>query len=222
MPQSVKTRDKIIGTSRELFNQMGFGAPTLYTLSQRIGISRGNLTYYFKTKEDLLYALVEEMVAENKNLYDAALSVPSWKSLYDATEGLHQLQRRYAFIFFNRQLLLHPIVNEHIRKFRKENIQRQMDMIQLSIQIGNMHEERVSGTYYNISQTYWMVSFYWLITSDISGGVVSPGWDKIMWSLLLPHFTDRGIESFINYFGMEYYESLGGSFGQYVIKSSIF
>ncbi len=48
---SLKTRDKIITAAKPLFNEEGFGAPSLYQLSQQLGMSRGNLTYYFKDKE---------------------------------------------------------------------------------------------------------------------------------------------------------------------------
>lgn len=219
---SISTRDRILQISRDVFNENGFGTPTLYTLSQRIGISRGNLTYYFAQKEDLLSALVEEMDKENKSLYLNALRVPSWKSLSEATEGLHRLQRRFAFIFFDGNLLKHPEVKEHIVKYREDNIRNQLNMIQLSIQIGNMKDEEVPGTYYNISQTYWMVSFYWQITNDISDLENEPGWDKIMWSLLLPHFTKKGIDSFKTYFGKSYFEHLGQSFEKCVSANATF
>ena len=45
------TKEKIIETGRTLFNELGFGAPTLYQVAQAAKISRGNLTYYFKDKE---------------------------------------------------------------------------------------------------------------------------------------------------------------------------
>ena len=48
------TKEKIIETGRTLFNELGFGAPTLYQVAQAAGISRGNLTYYFKDKEVLI------------------------------------------------------------------------------------------------------------------------------------------------------------------------
>jgi len=216
------TRQRIIEISREVFNEQGFGTPTLYTLSQRIGISRSNLTYYFSQKADLLSALVQEMDKENKELYVDALHVPSWKSLSAATQGLHKLQRRYAFIFFDGHLLKHPEVKSHIIKYREENIRNQMNMIQLSIQIGNMKPELVPGTYYNISQSYWMISFYWQITNEVSRLNNEPGWDKIMWTLLLPHFTEKGIDSFKNHFGAEYYDDLGRPFEEHIAPLAAF
>ncbi len=35
---------------------------------------------------------------------------------------------------------------------------------------------------------------------------------KTIWSILLPHFTIKGIESFKNFFGEDYYHSLGKPF----------
>ena len=49
----MSTREKILIASKELFLNEGFRAPTLNLLAQKVGISRGNLTYYFKDKEAL-------------------------------------------------------------------------------------------------------------------------------------------------------------------------
>ena len=58
---SLTTREKIVITGKNLFNQNGFGSTTLYQIAQELGISRGNLTYYFKDKSALLVEIAAEM-----------------------------------------------------------------------------------------------------------------------------------------------------------------
>ena len=209
------TKEKIITVSKAYFNKHGFGAPTLYTLAKEIGISRGNLTYYFKDKEELLTAIVEEMFIHYTVRSAQATQIVSWSSLLEKVKVLHQLQKEYAFIFFDRQVLLHPSVKSQIQRMRENSIQKMMSMISFSIKVGNMQPEPLPGIYYNINRSHWMISFYWYISKEFHGEESETNWDKILWSLLLPYFTERGVKSFIRHFGEDYYRSLGKPFAEY-------
>lgn len=213
----MNTKEKIIQESRVYFNQEGYAASSLYQVSQTMGISRGNLTYHFKDKEALLDIHLNELQV----LYDQAISnsvlVPSWKSLYEATTRFHKLQRDYSFIFFDKAVLFIPKVKALMRKLREKNITTQMSMINISIQMGNMKSESVSGVYHNISRTYWIISYFWAI-AEYFEGEDDVAWDKLLWSMFLPHFTPKGIQSFKEHFGQEYYETLGVSYVDYVQK----
>ena len=209
------TREKILSVSKAYFNKHGYGAPTLYTLAKEIGISRGNLTYYFKEKEGLLTALVEEMFMNYQVRSAQATQVISWSSLLEKTNVLHQLQKEYGFVFFDKQVLLHPLVKSQILRMREDSIEKMMSMMSYSIKVGNMRPERLSGIYHNLNRAHWTIAFYWYISKEFQGDTQETNWDKILWSLLLPHFTERGIQSFIRHFGEDYYQSLGKSFTEY-------
>ncbi|MFT4761780.1 MAG: hypothetical protein ACI9XO_003888 [Paraglaciecola sp.] len=209
------TREKILSVSKTYFNTHGFGAPTLYSLAKEIGISRGNLTYYFKDKETLLAALVEEMFITYTINSAKATQVISWSSLLKKMKVLHQLQKEYGFIFFDKQVLLNPLVKSQIQRMREDSIDKMMSMMSYSIKVGNMKPEPFPGIYHNINRSYWTISFYWYISKEFQSDPEETNWDKILWSLLLPHFTERGIDSFIRHFGNEYYRSLGKPFAEY-------
>ena len=209
------TKDKILKESKAYLNAHGYGASSLYQVAQRIGISRGNLTYHIKDKE----ALLDLHLVELRHIHDQALvksvSIPSWKSLHAATTRFHEIQKDYAFIFFDKSVLSLPKVNTLIKSLRQENIRTQMSMINLSIQIGNMRPESINGVYHNISRIYWTISYSWLIERRfIEANEVS--WDQLMWSMLLPHFTDKGLASFREHFGEDYVEALGMRFDTYM------
>jgi AcrR family transcriptional regulator len=217
----LKTREKIIITGKRLFNQQGFGAITLYQIAQELGISRGNLTYYFKDKA----ALLEEIATEMSIQYKARMvenQFPSWENTYNATKTFHELQLEYAFIFFDKQVMSFPTVQQQIKQIYEGDLKRQMSMISFSIQVGNMREEVIPGTYHNLCRTLWMNSFYWLLSDIYQDIEKEAGWDKIAWSLILPHFTPKGISAFIEHFGQEYYQSLGKAYQKYVKQTITF
>jgi AcrR family transcriptional regulator len=58
----MKTKDKILAASLALFNEQGIRAVTTNHIAEEIGISPGNLYYYFKNKEEILRALFSQMI----------------------------------------------------------------------------------------------------------------------------------------------------------------
>lgn len=214
------TKDKILATSKDLFNEHGFGEPTLNAIAQKVGISRGNLTYYFKDKEMLLEELVEEMWEKYEQRIGRAMQFPSWESTNDSTRAYLSLQEEYAFIFFDIKIASDPKVTKQFARMKKDTIQRQMTTIAFSVQIGNMNPETIPGTYRNLCESLWMINFYWLISKSYRDETET--YDKIIWSSVLPHFTEKGLSSFINHFGQEYFDNLGEAFDMSKVGTIVF
>lgn len=59
MAKKEKTKDKIIRTSTRMFLECGYTATSVKMISDELGISKGNFTFYFHSKEDVLAVLVE-------------------------------------------------------------------------------------------------------------------------------------------------------------------
>ncbi len=218
---SLKTREKIVITGKHLFNQNGFGATTLYQIAQELGISRGNLTYYFKNKAALLEVIASEM-ASKYSAKMAATQFPSWENTNNATKAFHELQKEYGFIFKDKQVMAFPSVKAQIEQIYKDDLKRQMAMISFSIQVGNMRKEIIPGTYHNLCRTLWMNSFFWLMSDIFQDIDKESGWDKVAWSLILLHFTEQGLDAFKEHFGEAYYQSLGKTYQQYAAKAISF
>jgi len=58
----MKTRDKIIFASLELFNEKGERAVTTNHIAAHLGISPGNLYYHFRNKEDIIQSIFQEYI----------------------------------------------------------------------------------------------------------------------------------------------------------------
>ena len=56
------TRQKILDTSRNLFNDLGYSQVTIRMIASKLNMSSGNLNYHFRKREDILEALYFEMV----------------------------------------------------------------------------------------------------------------------------------------------------------------
>lgn len=99
----MKTRDRILQTSRALFNEEGEAQQTAVDIADALNISPGNLYYHFKGKDAIIHTLFEEFEAEMlmilRGSHGAISSVQdSWVYLYIILEEI------YDFRFFYRNL----------------------------------------------------------------------------------------------------------------------
>ncbi|WP_043353821.1 TetR/AcrR family transcriptional regulator [Cupriavidus basilensis] len=71
--ESSNSRDKILDAAADLMAKRGVTQLTIQATADAVGITKAGLIYHFKTRDDLLTALVERMVAE----LDAQVGVPA-------------------------------------------------------------------------------------------------------------------------------------------------
>jgi len=93
------TRDKILATSRQLWNERGFADVTVAEIAARVGISTGNLSYHFPTKRELVEAVWDE--AERRHL-DLAITWRPETVLADFPVWIRSLCRvmwEYRFLY---------------------------------------------------------------------------------------------------------------------------
>lgn len=82
-------RQEIIEAATELFLELGYQRTSMSLVSKRLGGSKGTLYNYFKSKEELLLAVLEEEVAR---LSDEVFSEEPGE---DLRESLRQMGLRY-------------------------------------------------------------------------------------------------------------------------------
>ena len=81
------TRDNIVTAADRLFYERGFEHTSFADVAEVVGISRGNFYYHFKTKDQILDAVIERRLADRQAMLDR------WMS-----EGLTPQQRIASFI----------------------------------------------------------------------------------------------------------------------------
>ena len=75
-PGALDKRSRIVDTAAQLVYEQGFARTSLADIARESGVPLGNLYYYFKTKDAIGEALVEEMSAAHaalRAMWDAAL-----------------------------------------------------------------------------------------------------------------------------------------------------
>ncbi|MBR9871378.1 MAG: TetR/AcrR family transcriptional regulator [Gammaproteobacteria bacterium] len=99
----MKTRDKILLASLELFNERGERNTTTNHIAAHLAISPGNLYYHFRNKSDIIY----EIFQEYEKLVDYYLVIPDDRALTvaDMTFYLESVfDGLWSYRFFHRDL----------------------------------------------------------------------------------------------------------------------
>lgn len=63
-------RQEIIDTAKALFAQNGFMKTTISDIASKIGIAKGLFYYYFKTKDEVMAAVIEQYIDEIQKKVD--------------------------------------------------------------------------------------------------------------------------------------------------------
>jgi AcrR family transcriptional regulator len=116
---AVKTREKILHTSLQLFNEEGESHVTTVDIANELDISPGNLYYHFKGKEITIENLFEKFEEGFSEILHAPINKElkiedSWYYLYVVFEEMYH----YRFIYQNLSDLLqrYEIINKRFRK----------------------------------------------------------------------------------------------------------
>ncbi|HEX2286118.1 MAG TPA: TetR/AcrR family transcriptional regulator [Mycobacterium sp.] len=90
-------RDEILDAAGELFTTLGYTGTSTRTIAEAVGIRQASLYHYFKTKDDILCALLSQTVTPTLSLIPSLLAA---EPALTAAEHLHALA-----MFDGRQLL---------------------------------------------------------------------------------------------------------------------
>lgn len=69
-------RQEIVDTARALFTERGFDKTQISDIASRMNVAQGLVYHYFKSKTDVLYAVIDELAVERQQAMELALANP--------------------------------------------------------------------------------------------------------------------------------------------------
>ncbi|MEE6262997.1 TetR family transcriptional regulator [Plantactinospora sonchi] len=86
-PPSLDTRGRILQIALDLFATRGYQRTSLREIAERLGLTKAGVLYHFPTKEHLLVALTEPLVADLESTLERAARLPWPAARWAALEG---------------------------------------------------------------------------------------------------------------------------------------
>lgn len=188
-----KRRELILETARRLFAEKGYDGVSMRDIAGELGISVGNVTYYFKKKEDL----IETSILEQSQSYHLPATPSSLIELDQLFAYICQgvLERLYYFYHYTQMSQISPRVHELQRAYTKDlyltlknacvNLQKSGDMVEDAFQ---------DETEYFVRGLMTAV-IYWAPHNNLMTEGKSQCKEEFMrclWSLVFPKLTEKG------------------------------
>lgn len=87
------TKLEIMAVSKQLFNERGYNNVSIKDIGDSLGISKGNITYHFKKKEDILIALISANIESHS--FSQPQNMDELKVFFDNMQATVQENRFY-------------------------------------------------------------------------------------------------------------------------------
>ena len=132
MPRPVvDTPTRILAAALELFSEHGFEGTTLQQIADRLEVTKAALYYHFKSKDELLSALIAPALLDLDLLleeHEAGKDTPARRRAFLSAYIDHLLRHRALVVYISRDLavLSRPVIAEHAqqRQCRREALLR--------------------------------------------------------------------------------------------------
>lgn len=192
-----ETQNLIIQTAIELFNEHGTKAISTNRIADECQLSRGNLHYHFRTKEEIIQTIFQRIDREMDDSWYEDHEHPSMEYTHFMFARQIDLIWRYRFFYRELYSLLQndarlKLLFMDCRKKRMKEVRRYFDEM---VKIGLMVEPQAPVSMNSILQVSWLITDQWLPNLDLHDKQVNEenieeGFELIM-QVFEPYFTPK-------------------------------
>ena len=200
MKNKIRLSSKILHKSIELFNENGVANISSNKIAGVLEISVGNLTYHYKTKSDIIEAILNQMITDSSDFFN----IPKTPTIVDYEKyrlKFINLQESYKF-FFNDMVFItqkYPRIGERFKKLTVERLKGGRSLIDSFIKVELLKKEEGPINYNYLMHSIWIITTFW-ITQEKTVGFDTKGLNnsskEIVWSMLYPYLTEKGIHQY--------------------------
>jgi AcrR family transcriptional regulator len=193
----MNTREKILDKALEMFNERGIEYVGLRELATVLNIRVGNITYYFPTKDDLVFELSAGLRERNSGVMVAKDQM----TMLTFLEMLHQVFRNHlhyrclllSFVHLMAQNQRIATAYKKTQKMRYETLRENLDLLSGT---GYLKAENENDIQFLVS-TIALISRFWISEAAISFRQLSDDaqmqhYLQLIAKLLMPYATGKG------------------------------
>jgi AcrR family transcriptional regulator len=190
------TREKILHQALQMFNEQGIEYVGLREIAATLGIRVGNITYYFPTKDDLVYEISRQLSQANAELIVFKEGI-TLHAFLEMLEGVFRNQVRFrclllSFVHLMKQNERMAAAYKETQRSRKHTIGANLEALAAGGYLKMTAEDRDF-----LGANLALIARFWICEATIA----SPGMPaeagikrylELITRLLLPYTTARG------------------------------
>ena len=130
---TVPTRERILDIALELFTEQGYDKTSIRDIAERLGFTKAELYYHFKSKADILlelhlrlHALGEQMMNALEALPDGTARAQAWPQLIDELITAVDDNRRLVALHQRNQSAFEALQSSERHDAANDDIERQV------------------------------------------------------------------------------------------------
>lgn len=184
------TKQLILNTAKRLFNERGYNGVSLKDIADELGISKGNLTYHFRKKEEIMESLV--LGTPEKQLHSPAVSLKELDTIF--TDMQHVLQENSYYFLHHAQLsTLSPRIHETQNYAYRETVIIFSKSFHNLYSEGLLREELFENEYARVIDILLMSCIYWAPFNQLqSSAGIKSDFRIQAWSTIFHLLTEKG------------------------------
>lgn len=186
------TDGEIVAKARELFSEKGYDKVAMRDIASALHIGVGNLTYYFKKKEDLIEAVVLDLFHH-----------------YEPKEPLSDLEGLRDYLLFSDEIVENrlfqygdfaqsPRVRETVlnirRRIHEDSVQFWRTTLENLVKAGLLREQEYPAQFEYIAGILYFLKHHWndRRLAEAEMGIATPLLSDSVWSILFPLLSKDG------------------------------
>ena len=199
-----KTKDRILDTALELFNSQGLSKTTIRSIANEMGISHGNLNYYYKKREEIIEVLYFQLVNRIEN---TMLQIQHEKTdlslLLNISSSVITDFYAYRFILidFGQIIREHDKIKEHYVFLKQVREQQFLNLLNLLIENNVVRSEKLPNEYQNLFKRVHILGYFWIPSIDVLNRKITKKdvnkYSEMMSQLIFPYLTEKGVEQYL-------------------------
>ena len=193
------TAGRILEHARKAFNDRGVAAVGVREIARDLGLSPGNVSYHYPTKEALVTALMADAHARNNALAEALPAGEGFEDVVSLVRGImrRDLENRWFFREVVGLLVAFPELRPvHVEMQRARDLRTERILGRL-VAGGLLDGERVKRRLPELRMQLFTQIFFWLPSATLAAPDADPA-DRLelhlraAMALLLPYCTPSG------------------------------
>ena len=198
-----KTKQKILASALQLFNQHGIADVSIRQIAKECGISHGNLIYHFKTRAEIVQGLHDQLFAHAIQInQDIDVDQFDIRQLFQATRDGFEVVYDYRFFFYDLLYISKtiPPLREVLIQIEKVRAEMYRKVISLSVKHKLLRKAEYDGEYEQLIQRIKIFSDHWIssaaIYEDKSRDQIIQEYARLFMGHFYPYLTKKGKEGY--------------------------
>lgn len=201
-----KIKEQILDKSLELFNTYGVSEVSIRQIASDLNISHSNLIYHFKTKNDILIALHNQLLDKALLLNQETKDNTDFiKGLLDSIRKGFEILYQYRFFMINSNHVIRESkeLQQTFILIEKTRASMYRETIQKAIEDGYMQNEEYKNEYNSFIEHIKIFSDSWIASSQIYDSHITDSqsiiekYTVLFVKLFFPYLTKKGKQEFI-------------------------